>query len=201
MNIEKIEEIYNLSKKKLLENQILEKKGTYWTGSLSPSALATSASIGALSIADKEKYNYQINRGISWLKKTQRSDGGWGVSIENKTDFTTTCLVYASFILAGKENDESLLLTKKYIDNQGGFDKINTVWGNDFTYSVPVNATLLLAGVPDVSPKKMPNFPFWLALFPKKLFTFFGLRVVIIALPALISLGILIYKIKPKESF
>ena len=167
-----------------------------WEGALSSSAISTSVSVFALYLIDKDEYEGEITRGVEWLIRTMHEDGSWGDSVESPSNMTATLLAYTSLYALGKAPEES----RNYLKEKfGGVDEERIVrgvldyYGSDLTFSVPILIMCALAGVIG-SWKKIPVFPFELAVLPQRLFRFLNLPVVSYAIPALIAVGILQYR-------
>lgn len=163
-----------------------------WRGELSSSAISTSVSVFALHTIDKEKYAKEIECGVKWLTDTMCPDGSWGDSVESPSNMTATLLSYTSLFAIGKAPEQS----KKYISEKLGttdkeiIDGVLNYYGADLTFSVPILSMCALSGVIS-SWKKIPPFPFELAVLPQRFFRFLNLPVVSYAIPALIAIGIL----------
>lgn len=163
-----------------------------WRGELSSSAISTSVSVFALHTIDKEKYAKEIECGVKWLTDTMCPDGSWGDSVESPSNMTATLLSYTSLFAIGKAPEQS----KKYISEKLGttdkeiIDSVLNYYGTDLTFSVPILSMCALSGVIS-SWKKIPPFPFELAVLPQRFFRFLNLPVVSYAIPALIAIGIL----------
>lgn len=185
---DELRQVYLVAKKRLMEAKT---ERDHWVGSLSASALSTATAICALVIKDKESYASRIARGLDWLTGTQNSDGGWGDTIRSKSNISTTYLVLAAFTIAGQRGGEAVSRCRSYIEEAGGVDAVIQRYGDDKTFSAPILATLCSAGL--VQWAECPKLPFWLAVFPQRLFQYLGLRVVSYALPALIGVGLAIF--------
>ena len=177
--------------------------GGMWRGRLSSSAISTSVSVFALYSVDKDKYSSHIENGVRWLRDTMRTDGSWGDSIESPSNMTATLLTYASLCAVSTPPQE----TKEYLTNKFGgstdrhiIDGVLAYYGKDLTFSAPILVMCALAGV--ISDwNKIPQLPFEVSVLPQRLFRFFQLPVVSYAIPALIAVGILLYKKGRKNIF
>ena len=187
---EKIQVMMNDATQRLLS---MRRADGMWEGHLSSSAISTSVSIFALSVIDHQAYAQEIQRGTSWLLQTMKPDGAWGDSVESPVNMTATLLTYTAL----KHLDEVPEATERYIRQTLGWqtedDLIKGVldyYGRDLTFSVPILMMCALAGI--VSDwKRIPPFPFELAVLPQSTFRFLNLPVVSYAIPALIAVGIL----------
>lgn len=174
---------------------LLSKRDTdgMWRGALSSSAISTSVSVFALYLIDAHKYQEQIERGTQWLFCTMNEDGSWGDSVESPSNMTATLLTYTSLHGIGKAPQASL----RYLEEKlGGSTEEKIIqgvldyYGKDFTFSVPILTMCALSGVIS-NMKRIPPFPFELAVLPQRFFRFLNLPVVSYAIPALIAIGIL----------
>ena len=177
----------------------------FWSGRLSSSALATAVSVVALKInADNSDNQYVIN-GLNWLLAQTNDDGGFGDTPESNSNVSTSLLCYAAISYCGKENEAAVIsltriesfLGKQNIElkNDRITSSILSFYGNDFTFSVPILSMLVICGVLDERAcTKIPQLPFEFTLFPASWYSLFNLRVVSYAIPALIAVGIFVFK-------
>ncbi len=177
----------------------------FWSGRLSSSALATAVSVVALKInADNSDNQYVIN-GLNWLLAHTNDDGGFGDTPESSSNVSTSLLCYAAISYCGKENETAVIslariesfLGKQNIElkNDRITSSILSFYGNDFTFSVPILSMLVICGVLDERAcTKIPQLPFEFTLFPASWYSLFNLRVVSYAIPALIAVGIFVFK-------
>ena len=106
--------------------------------------------------------------------------------------------------------DEVLILhqIEQYLNSEGVDLKSTGVvtsilgyYGNDYTFSVPILSMLLICRVLDSSTlDHIPSLPFELALLPFPLYRFFNLQVVSYAIPALVAVGIYLFKHKRRQN-
>ena len=178
----------------VLTKELIEKRGEgIWRGRLSSSAISTSVSVFALSMADKDLYDVQIKGGVRWLLSTMHRDGSWGDSIESRSNMTATLLSYAALFSqdAAPEEAKSFLMTRfGGISDDKIVDGVLAYYGKDLTFSAPILVMCALAGVIK-SWEKIPQLPFELSVVPQRFFKFLRLPVVSYAIPALIAVGIL----------
>jgi len=183
----------------------------FWCGKLSSSALATAVSIVALKINDENNDKTLIVSGLEWIISHQNEDGGFGDTPTGRSNVSTTLLSYAALSYCGLENrnaKKALEEIKKYLSQQniilGSEDITSSIlsfYGNDFTFSVPILSMLVICGLLDNNvSKKIPQLPFELTLFPARWYSFFNLRVVSYAIPALIGVGIFIFRKRKKHN-
>ena len=194
----------------------------FWTGELSSSALATAVSIVALGLGDAQHSKDRIERGLQWLVKTINPDGGYGDSPESLSNVSTTMLCYAAFRfyidnnrLPAKANPDAVVFfpeeTIAVLERMEGFlgtrqidlkstsvvESILGFYGKDYTFSLPILSMLVICRVlDDKALDRIPQLPFELALLPASLYHFFNLQVVSYALPALIAVGIYLFRHK-----
>ena len=187
---EKIEVMLNDATERLLS---MRREDGMWEGHLSSSAISTSVSIFALSVIDRQEYAHEIQCGIRWLLDTMKPEGAWGDSVESPVNMTATLLSYTALT----HLRQVPVATEKYIRETLGWrneeqlvEGVLGYYGRDLTFSVPILMMCALAGI--VSDwKRIPPFPFELAVLPQSTFRFLNLPVVSYAIPALIAVGIL----------
>lgn len=179
----------------------------FWTGKLSSSALGVSVAVSALYFHNPLENKSEIERGYNWLKKNINADGSFGDTPESPGNISTSLLVYAALNLYS-EQDDSLKSTQNkitvYLQNNSIDIKSNRVadtilkhYKKDYTFSVPILTMCALCGVPgDDGFEKIPQLPFELALLPQNFYRLLNLSVVSYAIPALIAVGIVIFKKK-----
>ena len=177
----------------------------FWSGKLSSSALGTAVAIVALKINREDSDQNLIVNGLDWLIKNQNPDGGFGDTPQSKSNVSTSLLSYAAISYCKTlhvNSDQSLVNIEKYLLSQKidlyKKDITSAVigyYGSDYTFSVPILSMLIICGVlePEVS-RKIPQLPFEFTLLPAKWYNMFNLRVVSYAIPALIGVGIFIFK-------
>jgi squalene-hopene/tetraprenyl-beta-curcumene cyclase len=183
----------------------------YWTGRLSGSALATAVAIVALKKAIPEESGPGIRSGYNWLLKNINNDGGFGDTSESVSNVSTTLLCYSaiSYCQVNGNGISTLTRMEGWLSGIGiTFEPRNITrsilkfYGKDLTFSVPILSMLHLAGViPSSSLKEIPGLPFELTLLPRSLYSFFNLRVVSYALPALIGVGIYLHTQRERGTF
>ncbi len=187
---EKIQTIVNDASKRLLS---MRREDGMWEGHLSSSAISTSVSIFALSVIDHERYQKEIERGILWLRQTMKPEGAWGDSMESPVNMTATLLSYTALShlhQVPEATEHYIRETLGWKDEAQLIDGVLAYYGKDLTFSVPILMMCALAGVIS-NWKRIPPFPFELAVLPQSTFRFLNLPVVSYAIPALIAVGIL----------
>ena len=79
---------------------------------------------------------------------------------------------------------------------------ILTHYQKDYTFSVPILAMCGLCGVPGEDAfNHIPQLPFELSLLPRRFYRLLNLSVVSYAIPALVAVGIVIFKKKKSNLF
>ena len=187
------------------------KKG-YWEGELSSSALGVSVACAALHFYDREANLPAIKKGMQWLAAHANTDGGFGDTAESLSNISTSLLCYAAISLCSEIFTESECLLKgleKYLKNENidvhspkAAQAILNHYGKDFTFSVPILSMCAFCGIPpDKGFENIPQLPFELSLFPRSFYRMLNLNVVSYAIPALVAVGIAIFKHKQKKNF
>ena len=177
----------------------------FWSGKLSSSALATAVSIVALKINGDIPDNQIVSNGLEWLINHINTDGGFGDTPKSKSNVSTSLLCYAAISSCGKGHksvNNALAGIESYLAQQNLDLKSDNItssvlsyYGSDFTFSVPILSMLVICGVLDSEAcRKIPQLPFELSLFPASWYSLLNLRVVSYAIPALIAVGIFVYK-------
>lgn len=179
----------------------------FWTGELSSSALGVAVSVAALHFHDPAENRKEIHLGLTWLKHNINDDGSYGDTPESPGNISTSLLVYAGIHLYSK-NDSALqqlqadiasylLLNDIDISSDKIADAILANYKKDYTFSVPILCMCALCGIPEQHAfRNIPQLPFELALIPRTFYRLLNLSVVSYAIPALIAVGIVIFKKK-----
>ncbi len=183
----------------------------YWTGKLSSSALGVAVSVAALHFDDKNKNSAEIQKGILWLHNNINSDGSYGDTPESQGNVSTSLLVYAALYLYAsdktvKETQQKIAayLSSLKIDVHSPqvAEFILAHYQKDYTFSVPILAMCGLCGVPGEDAfNHIPQLPFELSLLPRRFYRLLNLSVVSYAIPALVAVGIVIFKKKKPNLF
>ncbi|HKI88532.1 MAG TPA: prenyltransferase/squalene oxidase repeat-containing protein, partial [Draconibacterium sp.] len=183
----------------------------FWEGKLSSSALGIAVAVAALHFDDKQKNAAEIQKGIQWLQKNINNDGSYGDTPESPGNVSTSLLVYAALNLYATE--QSVKQTQQQIAGYLGSLKIDVNspqvaeyilahYQKDYTFSVPILAMCGLCGVPGEDAFKfIPQLPFELSLLPRRFYRLLNLSVVSYAIPALVAVGIVIFKKKKSNLF
>lgn len=170
-----------------------------WEGHLSSSAISTAVSVFALSVIDREEYAPEIARGSDWLLRTMKSSGAWGDSVESPVNMTATLLSFTVLHHLGRvpsATDDYIHHTLGWHSETELVDGVLAYYGRDLTFSVPILMMCALAGIV-TDWRRIPPFPFELAVLPQRTFRFLNLPVVSYAIPALIAVGILQNRRRP----
>jgi squalene-hopene/tetraprenyl-beta-curcumene cyclase len=180
----------------------------FWIGNLSPSALATATAVVALILAEKalpqrdRKREQLIEDGLAWLAAHINSDGGWGDTVDCRSNLSTTTLVWAAFGAwpnAAGAHGKSIAAAERWLGSRVGklspenlAAKILERYASDRTFSVPILTLCAFAGRLGSGPEAWSQvipLPFELSIFPPRCFAALHLPVVSYALPALIAVG------------
>jgi squalene-hopene/tetraprenyl-beta-curcumene cyclase len=176
--------------------------GGHWTGELASSALSTATAVIALRLAGGD--DRLIENGLGWLERTQNQDGGWGDTVVSVSNISTTALCWAAFAISVRQSDaarrgeEWLRGAAGSLEPQRLRDAIESRYGDDRTFSVPILTVLAVAG--RIPWRLAPQLPFELAALPQSWFRWLGLPVVSYALPALIAIGHVRHKLLPSRN-
>ncbi len=184
----------------------------YWEGRLSSSALGVAVAVAALHFDDAEQNAAEISKGILWLQNNINSDGSFGDTPESKGNVSTSLLVYAALNLYAASDitvKETQLQIAGYlhslhinVHSPQVAEFILAHYQKDYTFSVPILAMCGVCGVPGNDAfNHIPQLPFELSLLPRKFYRLLNLSVVSYAIPALVAVGILIYKKKKSNLF
>lgn len=179
----------------------------FWEGQLSSSALGVAVSITAFHFYDATGLKTEIENGISWLVENANADGGFGDTPQSHSNISTSLLCLASLHVNKNVTAFSvevfdalaLYLKREGINIDSGYmaQDILDYYQTDYTFSVPILAMCALCGIPGENPfKPIPQLPFELSLFPRSLYRFLNLNVVSYAIPALVAVGIAVFKEK-----
>jgi len=195
------------------KNLVLELKPEgYWEGRLSSGALGVAVAVAALFFDDPTKHAKEIEKGLNWLKNNINSDGSFGDTPESQGNVSTSLLVYAAANLFREEKSWIIsfqkhiagYLQKQNIDIHSA--QVSKVildhYQKDYTFSVPILAMSGLCGIPGKDAfNHIPQLPFELSLLPRKFYRLLNLSVVSYAIPALVAVGIVIFKKKNSGRF
>ena len=195
------------------KNLILELKPEgYWEGRLSSSALAVAVAVAALYFDNPKVHAKEIDRGLNWLKSNINTDGSFGDTPESPGNISTSLLVYAAANLFREEKSRIISFQEKiagYLQMQNidiHSEQVSKVilnhYQKDYTFSVPILAMSGLCGIPGKDAfNHIPQLPFELSLLPRKFYRLLNLSVVSYAIPALVAVGIVIFKKKNSGLF
>jgi squalene cyclase len=209
-----------MNDKKDLENRLHElgqllvsdlKAEGYWEGRLSSSALGVAVAVAALHFHNPEEHTVQIDKGLRWLRQHINDDGSFGDTPESKGNVSTSLLVYSSVNLFKNEKQwvkpfqerisSYLLAWGIDIHSKQVSKAILNHYQKDYTFSVPILTMSALCGIPGKDAfRYIPQLPFELSLLPRRFYRILNLSVVSYAIPALVAVGIVIFK-KKKSGF
>jgi len=186
-----------------------QNKDGFWSGRLSSSALSTAVSIVALKLDPNRDNDSRIAKGYDWLCENRNADGGFGDTPHSESNVSTSLLCYAAIFYCqrGQEGSPTLQAIESFLETrnisftaQDITSSILKFYGNDYTFSVPILSMLTLCGVlPPETFNHIPRLPFELSLLPVSWYRFFNFQVVSYAIPALIGVGIYIFKQRQRK--
>ncbi|MBV5312497.1 MAG: hypothetical protein JZU47_04320 [Prolixibacteraceae bacterium] len=186
------------------------KASGYWEGRLSSSALGVAVAITALHFYDARGNTSEILSGLKWLDANINSDGGFGDSPKSVSNVSTSLLCYSAVKACSRENRGSSLLLKigNYLRSQNIdvnseqlVPAILDFYRTDRTFSVPILTMCALCNVPGKEAfDSIPQLPFEFSLLPRSFYSMLNLSVVSYAIPALIAVGIAIFKFKKRKN-
>jgi hypothetical protein len=182
----------------------------YWEGRLSSSALGVAVAITALHFYDAKSNASEILPGLNWLETNINNDGGFGDSPESASNVSTSLLCYSAVRACSADNRNSSLLLKigDYLRSQNIdvnseqlIPAILDFYKTDRTFSVPILTMCALCDVPGIEAfESIPQLPFELSLLPRSFYSMLNLSVVSYAIPALIAVGIAIFRHKKRKN-
>ncbi|MBW8331373.1 MAG: hypothetical protein K0M40_05080 [Prolixibacteraceae bacterium] len=179
----------------------------YWEGRLSSSALGVAVAITALHFYDAPANVPEISSGLNWLETNINPDGGFGDSPGSISNVSTSLLCYAAAKVCG-HNEDLLLKVGDYLRSQNIdvnseqlIPAILDFYKTDRTFSVPILTMCALCDVPGKEAfDSIPQLPFELSLLPRSFYSMLNLSVVSYAIPALVAVGIAIFRFKKKKN-
>lgn len=184
----------------------------FWEGRLSSSALAVAVAVTALCFDGFKKNHREIEKGIEWLKRHINTDGSFGDTPASPGNVSTSLLVYASLNLVDQHKIEVASFQSRIADyllrhsidiNTPQFSKaVLQYYQKDYTFSVPILTMCGLCGIPGKEAfRYIPQLPFELSLLPRGFYRLLNLNVVSYAIPALVAVGIVVFKKKDSGIF
>jgi squalene-hopene/tetraprenyl-beta-curcumene cyclase len=184
----------------------------YWKGLLSSSSLGVAVAVAAFYFDNPKLHTKEINSGLNWLSSNINTDGSFGDTPESPGNVSTSLLVYAAANLFREEKNWIIPFQKqiaRYLLKQNidiSSSQVSKVilehYQKDYTFSVPILAMSGLCGIPDKDAfKYIPQLPFELSLLPRQFYRLLNLSVVSYAIPALVAVGIVIFKKKDSNFF
>lgn len=192
-----------------LTTLLLQKRNPagYWEGRLSSSALGVAVAVTALHFYDAKVNVPEISSGLNWLETNINSDGGFGDSPGSVSNVSTSLLCYAAVKVCG-HNEDLLLKVGDYLRSQNIdvnseqlIPAILDFYKTDRTFSVPILTMCALCDVPGKEAfDSIPQLPFELSLLPRSFYSMLNLSVVSYAIPALVAVGIAIFRFKKKKN-
>ena len=197
----------------VLTSQLIREQNSesFWTGHLASSALSTAVALVVLKMDPKQTNEERIQNGLKWLHSNINDDGGFGDTPESVSNVSSSLLCYAALSYCQtKDIDNQPLLTnvENYLNSQGiSFttqqltEEVLKYYGKDYTFSVPILSMLALCEVvKDDAYQHIPQLPFEFTLLPASLYRFFNLQVVSYAVPALVAVGIFIFRKRKRHN-
>ncbi len=191
---------------------LLQKRNAagYWEGCLSSSALGVAVAITALHFYDASLNTSEISSGLNWMEANINADGGFGDSPVSMSNVSTSLLCYSAVKVCSTNNQNRSLLLKigDYLRSQNIdvnsaqlIPAILDFYKTDRTFSVPILTMCALCGVPGKEAfDSIPQLPFELSLLPRSFYRMLNLSVVSYAIPALIAVGIAIFRFKKRKN-
>lgn len=182
-----------------------------WEGRLSDSALAVAVSITAFNFKDPQKYRNRIKMGLNWLYQNRNRDGGFGDSPESPSNVSTSLLSFAAvsacYWVDEVKSEKMMQGINTYLRScdidalsEDVIQRILDHYKEDLTFSVPILTMCALCGIPgEEAFEKIPQLPFELSLMPRSVYRVLNLSVVSYAIPALIAVGIAIFRHKKRK--
>lgn len=195
-----------------LTTLLLQKRNAagYWEGRLSSSALGVAVAITALHFYDATLNTSEISSGLNWLETNINADGGFGDSPTSQSNVSTSLLCYSAVKACSTEDRGSSLLLKigDYlrfhsidVNSEQLIPAILDFYKTDRTFSVPILTMCALCNVPGKEAfNSIPQLPFELSLLPRSFYSMLNLSVVSYAIPALIAVGIAIFRFKKRKN-
>ena len=182
----------------------------YWEGRLSSSALGVAVAVTALHFYDAQGNVAEISSGVNWLEQNRNADGGFGDSPRSISNVSTSLLCYSAVKACSQDNQGDSLLLKigdylrsQHIDvnSEKLIPAILDFYKTDRTFSVPILTMCALCEVPGREAfDSIPPLPFELSLLPRSFYSVLNLSVVSYAIPALVAVGIAIFRFKKKKN-
>ncbi|NOY97278.1 MAG: squalene--hopene cyclase [Chlorobi bacterium] len=184
----------------------------FWYGQLSSSALGVAVAVAALHFDGRDKNSKEIGKGLRWLEANINDDGSFGDTPESPGNISTSLLVYTAVNLYANQLEWVKTFQAKiagYLVNQGidvhssqVSEAIIAHYRKDYTFSVPILTMCGLCNVPGKDAfNHIPQLPFELSLLPRRFYRLLNLSVVSYAIPALVAVGIVIFKKKKSGLF
>ncbi len=191
---------------------LLQKRNAdgYWDGRLSSSALGVAVGVTALYFFDKKENASEMVLGLNWLNQNINADGGFGDSPTSRSNVSTSLLCFAAAKVTSADHSNTGLIGKLAgylkaqnidINSERLIQSILDFYQTDRTFSVPILTMCALCDVPGKEAfERIPQLPFELSLLPRSFYRALNLSVVSYAIPALIAVGIAIFKHKERQN-
>ncbi len=151
MNLEKSKVMAAIKKSQAflldgIDNHLLTNKQKQRKFLINPCPLAT-----ALVILVSRKNSRQKKKAITWLRKIQNKDGGWGIAENVPSDINSTSLCLLAIEDTGKQAEER---ARMFIEENGGF--LKTEWAVQVILSLFDKYPPDKISIPGIGPLKMP---------------------------------------------
>jgi len=195
-----------------LSTLLLQKRNAdgYWDGRLSSSALGVAVAVTALHFYDPKENASAIASGLNWLNGNINTDGGFGDSPTSQSNVSTSLLCFAAAKVTSTDHSNNELIEKLTgylnaqnidVNSERLIQSILDFYQTDRTFSVPILTMCALCDVPGKEAfERIPQLPFELSLLPRSLYRALNLSVVSYAIPALIAVGIAIFRHKQRQN-
>ncbi len=180
----------------------------FWLGELASSALSTATAVLAFAAFEETRrdgrFLPQLNAGVSWLLAHPAAEGGYGDTPDSPANIATTMVVHSALTLAFKSADRrldiattgrirpALLPLAAWIETHGGLEALHARFGQDRTFAAPIETTRAIAGICPWD--QIRPLAFELSSVPRTLYRWLKLEVVSYALPALIAMGVALFR-------
>jgi squalene-hopene/tetraprenyl-beta-curcumene cyclase len=183
-----------------------------WPGRLSSSALSTATAAIALALTDADRHAEAISAALDWLADHVNADGGWGDTLLSRSNLPTTLLAWSAFAAGGDPDRHVRTIgrARLYVQAAAGGTEplliaraVAALYGADRTFSVPILTACALAGRLGAGReafRHVPQLPMELGILPHAWLRRVGLPVVSYALPALIAIGLVRHRRRPRPS-
>ncbi|TFH14097.1 MAG: squalene--hopene cyclase [Lentisphaerales bacterium] len=182
----------------------------FWEGRMSSSALANAVAVFALAQADPSEHAALIKKGLRWITKNVNEDGAWGDTNTSPSNVSATILCWAALSLdqETKTAAKTVHAAETWLRHHAGglapedlARCVQNRYGNDNTFSVPILAMCAQADRLGLeSYRLVRQLPLELAFVPQSLYRWTRFTVVSYAIPALLSMGLLVHHHRPTRT-